>query len=499
MNNNSIKIETGSLEVHPLAAAVICQTKKSGTHGFTMENFGQVEPISIVMRNDKPLIIDGVERWTIAKLKPALFPELDCRILEIKDDEIVKRRILLNATRKLSIREKCKLVESILDILGKQPGIKRNELGLNDLSIDLKYSSKIKLDRFHFACQIAQSECSPSTLRKLMAIYNFEGKQKEKILNLIDEGRITIDKGYKVLISKKRKEKELEQLKLNHFGNGELGSFKLYCKNSMDMREITDESIPLFINSHPYYDLRKYRNQGDSIHGQESTVEEYVENFMRHCHEVKKKLKSNGVLVTILGETYRHGYQGICTKVETALVNEGWRIIDVNIWMKKNQKFAPHPSRFMNGYERIIVACKSHEEPTFNVIKKPSVIGEFKIIRSSELVNGDCNYSMASPDADITNVLTTSVFNKKEHSVIDNDFSHDAPAPKEIYETFIKAYSMPGDTVVDNFVGGGSVGVALKLGRNVVGYDVDPVSIEFARKRFERILGESVETISMAA
>jgi DNA modification methylase len=58
---------------------------------------------------------------------------------------------------------------------------------------------------------------------------------------------------------------------------------------------------------------------------------------------------------------------------------------------------------------------------------------------------------------------------------------------------------MPGDTVVDNFVGGGSVGVALKLGRNVIGYDVDPVSIEFARKRFERILGESVETISMAA
>jgi site-specific DNA-methyltransferase (adenine-specific)/modification methylase len=96
-------------------------------------------------------------------------------------------------------------------------------------------------------------------------------------------------------------------------------------------------------------------------------------------------------------------------------------------------------------------------------------------------------------------VIRTSVFNKKEHSIIDSEFSHDAPAPEQIYEMFVKAYSLPGDTCIDNFVGSGTIGVALKLGRNVIGYDVDPVSIEFARKRFEKILGESVETISMAA
>jgi DNA modification methylase len=172
----------------------------------------------------------------------------------------------------------------------------------------------------------------------------------------------------------------------------------------------------------------------------------------------------------------------------------------VNIWEKSNGRYAPHPFRFSNGYERIIVACKSDEEPVFNQIKKPSSTGEFKVIRSSALVNGDCGYSMGSPMADITNVIRTSVFNKKEHSIIDSEFSHDAPAPEQIYETFfIKAYSRPGEIVLDNFVGSGTVGVALKLGRNVIGYDVDPVSIEFARKRFEKILGESVETISMAA
>jgi len=114
-------------------------------------------------------------------------------------------------------------------------------------------------------------------------------------------------------------------------------------------------------------------------------------------------------------------------------------------------------------------------------------------------MNGNRNFSMASPEADITNVITTGVFNKKEHSDIDEEFTHDAPAPEQIYETFIKAYSMPGDTIVDNFVGSGTVGVGLKLGRNVIGYDIDPASIDFCQKRFKAILGEDVETLSIAA
>ena len=497
--HKTITIETGVLDVHPLAAAVTCQTKKVNAHHFTMENFGQVEPISVVERGEKFLIIDGIDRYLCAKQNPEKFETMDCRVLEIEDEKIVDKRSILNATRKKSIREKCKLVESVLGLLGKSQGVKRETLGINGMDLREKYSNKIKLDRYHFAAHIAGVDESVPTLRKLMAIYNYEGVQKESVLDLMDTGRLSIDKGYKVLLSKEKKEQELEELKLNHFGTGEKGSFQLFCGSSLAMDAIPDSSVRLCINSHPYFNLRNYRNQGDAPHGKEKTVKEYVEKFVKHCREVKNKLLPNGVLVTIIGETYRGGYQGVCTKVETALVNDGWRILDVNIWEKTNQKYAPHPSRFSNGYERIIVACKSDEEPVFNDIKKPSSTGEFKVIRSSALVNGDCGYSMGSPMADITNVIRTSVFNKKEHSIIDSEFSHDAPAPEQIYNKFIRAYSLPGETILDNFIGSGTVGVALKLGRNVTGYDVDPVSIEFARKRFEKILGESVETISMAA
>ncbi len=185
--SNIIKIETGVLDVHPLAAAVKCQTKKSMTHRFTMENFGQIEPLTIVMRGGNALIIDGVERFEVAKQLPSLFPTLDCRLVEIEDLKIIDKRILLNSTRKQSIREKCKLTEAILDFLGKQPGVKRDLLGINGVDIRSTYSDKIKVDRFHFASHLIGADISSSTLRKLMAIYYYEGKEKEKILDLIEE------------------------------------------------------------------------------------------------------------------------------------------------------------------------------------------------------------------------------------------------------------------------------------------------------------------------
>lgn len=494
--NNILKIETGSLDVHPLAAAVRCHTKNStGVLEFMMKEFGQTTPITAVVRNNKHLIIDGIERWGIAKIHPDKFQTLDCQVVDLKDEEVIDHRVALNSQRKISIREKCMLVENVLGILGKRPGVKREIIE----ALENKHSSKVKKDRYHFACHIAGVDCSAGTLRKLMKIYNSNEEQKEKLLDLIGTGEITIDKGFKILKSKEKKIEESERLRLNHFGNGSKGTYKLYCKSSLNMCEIEDESIQLFIFSPPYWLLKKYRNQGDKPFGWEKTVEEYIENLMFFIRELRKKLKKDGVMVLIIGETYRNGYQGVCTKVETAIEKEGWKIKDVNIWVKKNPKFAPHPSRFTNGYERIIVACPTDKEPVFNPIKKPSAIGEYKVIPSSQLVNGNRNFSMASPEADITNVITTSVFNKKEHNVIDQEFTHDAPAPEQIYETFIKAYSKPGDTVVDNFVGSGTVGVGLKLGRNVIGYDIDPASIEFCQKRFKAILGEDVETITIAA
>jgi DNA modification methylase len=87
----------------------------------------------------------------------------------------------------------------------------------------------------------------------------------------------------------------------------------------MNMDAIEDNSVNLFNDSHPYFQLREYRNQDILSHGQEATVKEYVSNFVEFCREKKRKLVPGGVMVTVLGETYRNGYQGVCSKVEVAL------------------------------------------------------------------------------------------------------------------------------------------------------------------------------------
>ena len=167
-------------------------------------------------------------------------------------------------------------------------------------------------------------------------------------------------------------------------------------------------------------------------------------------------------------------------KLRQLLADDGWSIIDVNIWVKKNPKYTPHNSRFLNAYERIIVACKPGAEPYFQEVMRSSSTKGFKAKKTKS-----GGYYVATPESSITNVFTTAVQNPKELRVVRNDFQHDAPCREDIYAPFIEAYSKRGDTVLDCFVGSGTVGIALTMGRNVIGYDIDHESIEFCEERFK--------------
>jgi DNA modification methylase len=257
----------------------------------------------------------------------------------------------------------------------------------------------------------------------------------------------------------------------------------------MNMGAVDDNSVRLFVDSHPYFKLRKYRNQDILSHGQEATVKEYVSNFVEFCREKRRKLVPGGVMVTVLGETYRNGYQGVCSKVEVALEEDGWELIDVNIWEKLNQKNTPHPLRFANAYERIICARKPEGDTHFQEVMKKSSTKNYKATKSRS-----GSYFMAGPETCINNVFRTSTHQNSELKVVDSDFTHDAPCPEEIYECFIKAYSRPGDIICDGFVGSGTIAVGLSMGRNVIGFDVDPVSIKFVKKRFDKVLEEKNTT-----
>jgi|GEM_PF-5627009 len=254
------------------------------------------------------------------------------------------------------------------------------------------------------------------------------------------------------------------------------------------MDEVADNSVDLAIDSPPYWGQRVYRNQDEMELGVEQTLQEYLNNLKGFMAEKYRKLKPGGVLVTIIGETYQNGYQGVCTEVERILKLLGFLIVDVVIWNKKNQKFAPHEFRFRNTYERIIVAYKPGAEPYFKEVLE---VAKTKGLKAKKTVSD--GYYITSPQTCITNVITTAAFNHNELEKIDMDFKHDAPCPAEVYRIFIEAYSRVGATLLDGFLGSGTVAIGLAMARKVIGYDVDPLSVEFAIKRSEWYLQNGLD------
>lgn len=495
-------------QVHPEVLKTY-RVKDLDSLRFTLAKYGQRTPIKVIIRGGKMYIIDGVSLFYCAK--QLNLPSLIYEVVDIDDNKVIEYRMLSNVKTKKTFTETCLEAEYILDTIGKSQGRKRELLGFDDFLSDNNYG-EVGKDRFDLTCALMGIEMKGSTLRKAMKVFeldfNPKGKSKTGTLELLDAGRISIDKGYKLLKDKEKKKNRKNKSKdakmfIAHSNlTGREKPYKLFNKSSLNMEEIPDNSLDMDIDSHPYLGLRDYPNQDEILHGQEPTVEEYIENYKAFNREKYRKLKPGGVLVTIIGETYRDGYQGVCSRAELALEEVGFKILDVVIWAKSNQRFAPHPFRFQNSYERIIVAYKPGADPFFQDVYRKGSVDDFKVKPTSNL-----GYYMASPETCIPNVIITPVHSSKVFKEIDPEFTHDAPAPEEVYKIFIEAYSKPGDTILDSFVGSGTVGVALTMGRKVIGYDVDPLSIEFSQKRFEWYLKQGQEggqiddenTLSIAA
>lgn len=475
-------ISTKDLKVHPLVDTKYPVGNLLAMQ-FTMKSFGQKQPITVVERDGVYYIVDGVVRFLVSD--DAGINQLQVTVIDITDEEVLDYRMKVNQTVKRSIIETAKLAENFFGMVGTSQGKKRDLLGFKDLLSDDEFG-EVGKDKFLLACAVLGIDLKPANLRKLMFVYWNENNNPKAsgVLEKLNEGEISIHKAWQLLKSKEDKQKNQERRKLEMLeGASNEVWYQLYNQSSMDMSDVADESVRLCIDSHPYYRLRRYKNQDELCHGWEDTVEEYVENFVLFCREKKRKLVKGGVMVTILGETYRDGYKGVCSKVELALEKDGWIILDVNIWAKNNSKYTPHPNRFINAYERIVVACKPGAEPFYQDVMKKSSTEDYKIKPTKS-----GGYYMASPESCITNVIQTSTYNQSEREAVDKDFKHDAPCREDIYSPFIQAYSSVGDTIMDGFVGTGTVGVGLSMGRNVIGFDVDYESIEFSKKRFEKIL-----------
>lgn len=239
--------------------------------------------------------------------------------------------------------------------------------------------------------------------------------------------------------------------------------------DSRSMNKIEDESVHLVVTSPPYWRLKDY---GETVEiGQASeTYDEYMNSLCSVFEECVKKLIPDGKLIVnimpilLTGKDTkfnRRVTRTVLTDLENFMESLGnMYFLSLHIWDKRKiVRFSswgsyPYPPNFLASYpyEWVIVFSKAGKGRQVDPETK-----EASKISHQEFTDWVQNSIWEFPPASAS----------KEN--------HPAPFPEELPRRCIKLYSFVGDTVLDPFAGSGTtLRVARQLGRNSIGYEINP-------------------------
>lgn len=251
-----------------------------------------------------------------------------------------------------------------------------------------------------------------------------------------------------------------------------------------------EQSVDCVVTSPPYFGLRDYGDP-DQI-GFGSTLDDYLRNLRDVFRAVWPVLSDQGTLWLNIGDTYqssggtvgvgpnasvgstlREGAKprirvktglpaknliGIPWRVAFALQEDGWILRSENIWNKTNPMPESVRDRPVRSFEYVFMFAKTAKYfYDADAVREPQ--------------------SQGSGTRSARNVWTMAVGRAPG--------MHDAVFPGELPERCIRAGCPEGGTVLDPFSGSGTTGlVALKMGRNYRGIDLNP---EYNRQAATRL------------
>lgn len=248
--------------------------------------------------------------------------------------------------------------------------------------------------------------------------------------------------------------------------------------DSTNMDEIDDSSIHLVVTSPPYWKLKDYGDE-QGVGKKATTYEDYFKSICKVFSECVKKLVPDGKLVInimpilLTGKNTkfnRRVTKTVLPELEEFMTSLGNVYFhSLYIWDKRKAvRFSswgsyPYPPNLLSTYpyEWIIVFSKSGKRPPID-----SQLKEASVISHTEF----------------TEWVQNSIWDFQPVSA--KQENHPAPFPEELPRRCIRLYSFVGDTVLDPFAGSGTtLKVARELGRNSVGYEINPDYEDIIRKK----------------
>ena len=250
------------------------------------------------------------------------------------------------------------------------------------------------------------------------------------------------------------------------------------------LKSFPDNSVDLIFTSPPYADQRKKTYGG-------VRPDDYVNWFLPKAEQFLRVLKPTGTFILNIKERVvngeRHTY---VIELILEMRKQGWIWTEEYMWHKKNSYPGKWPNRFRDNWERLIQFNKSKN---FNMYQEAVMVpvGEWAKERLSKLSQTDRTRDESKVGSGFgknvsnwvgrdlvypTNVihLATECFNR----------NHSAAFPIELPKWFIKLYTLPGDLVLDPFLGSGTTALAaIQLARSYVGIDLNPEYVNISRSR----------------
>ena len=247
--------------------------------------------------------------------------------------------------------------------------------------------------------------------------------------------------------------------------------------DSRDMTELKDHSVDLVITSPPYWQLKDYGIENQI--GYNDSYQDYINHLNLVWKECYRVLKNGSRLCVNIGDQFaRAVYYGrykvipIRTEIIKFCEAVGFDYMGAIIWQKKTTSNTTGGASLMgsypfpkNGiisidYEFILIFKKlgTPERPSKEQKEQSKLTKE----EWKEYFQGHWNFGGTKQDG------------------------HIAMFPEELPKRLIKMFSFVGDKILDPFLGSGTTSLSARnLGRNSIGYEINPEFIPFIKRKLE--------------
>ena len=486
-------------------------------------SIGQQQPIIVIKKDEKYLILDGfLRREAMVRLN---LDGINVIIVEFEEtDEFSLSDLIIHhqIRKQKTNRERLNEIKIILRIDSKNPNPLRDKeervklvsslLGVkgwgrnNVFTLEniLRWEKKNGTD-LHLSEKVLTNEISVNKAQETIRLIedpSFD-REKEKECKVIEgflQGNYNAAKAVDLIRVFNRKKSEKPSV-INIYPKDKR-NFTIIPGNIEDIELPEDLLVDTVFTSPPYYKVVHYGDDPNEL-GWENTPEEYVvrlSNILMKCYD---RLKDTGSMFVNIGETYEDGQcLGVTDMLVLELKRRGVRFVDRIIW-NKGSVCKPSPNqvkRLNSGYEVILQFSKTRDY-YFDRFK----IRSEKVLKVSRgckekdsdnvrfhIPNNYKQFRSVLSENEVSDIIKVQINrNRTKHTegeeVHPAVFSNNLP----VIPLLISTPKNRNSVVMDPFMGSGSCGVtALQLGFKFVGVELYEKNIMTA----ERVMSDAQES-----